>query len=154
MQIRKLVNAPFKNSAVKYRVRMLETRYNTLNTYWMRVLREREEGTYHRDIFKAEMRQKIAAEEARAGTAVGAAERTMRGLYDSYRDALESQTGRKQALDFQAFQNSVVKRAKDFKQQTGVKKVAFKVQVKDGRVMLKAHAAKSKKKQQKGGGAQ
>ena len=61
-QIRTLRRAPFKNSQMGYQLRTLEGRYNTLNTYWARVLREREAGTYHRDVFKANLRERLALE--------------------------------------------------------------------------------------------
>ena len=51
--IRKLRKSPFKSSATAFRMRALETRYGTLHTYWQRVLREKEDGTYSRDVFKA-----------------------------------------------------------------------------------------------------
>src|SRR5262245_3607671 len=58
--IRKLLKAPFKNSQTRFKLRQLVTRYQTYRTYWERVLKEREEGTYVRDVFKAELRQKAA----------------------------------------------------------------------------------------------
>ena len=61
-QLRLLRKSPFKNSETSFRLRMLETRYSTLNTYWMRVLKEREAGTYYKDVFKAELREKLAAD--------------------------------------------------------------------------------------------
>jgi hypothetical protein len=137
-QIRLMLKAPFKNSAISFRLKTLEGRYNTFNTYWQRVLKQREDGTYHKDVFKASLREKNALEDARAGTAVGQAEKNMQSLFNSYKDALEKQTGKKQTIDFQAFQKSLIQRAKDFKEQTGVKKLSFKVVVKDGKVVVQA----------------
>ena len=136
--IRKIRKAPFKTSATAYHLRAVEMRYGTLNTYWQRVLREREEGTYSRDVFKANVRERNALEDAKAETKKGAAERQMKALYDSYRDALEKQTGTKQKIDFDAFQKSLVQRAKDFKEKHGAKKLAFKVVVKEGKVSVLA----------------
>ena len=59
--IRKLLRAPFKNSQTRFRLRVLVQRYQTYATYWERVQKQKEEGTYSRDLFKAEMREKMLA---------------------------------------------------------------------------------------------
>ena len=56
--MRSLLRAPFKNSANRFRLRVLISRYQTYATYCERVNKQKEEGTYSRDLFKAEMREK------------------------------------------------------------------------------------------------
>src|SRR6185295_8076285 len=51
-----------RNTALRFRFQQLVQRYTTLQTYWQRVARQIEEGTYRRDLMKArkqriEMRQ-------------------------------------------------------------------------------------------------
>ena len=138
--IRRLRKAPFKTAASSFRLRTVETRYNTLYTYWQRVLREREEGTYARDVFKANLRERNALADEKATTSQGAAERSMGSLFDSYREALEKATGKKQSVDFEAFQKSLIKRAKELKERHGITRLAFKVVVKDGKVSVQAKA--------------
>lgn len=136
--IRKLLQAPFKNSAASFRLKSLEGRYQALNTYWQRVLKQREDGTYSKDVFKSELREKTANEEQRAQTAQGQAEKSLRHLFDSYCSALEHNTGQAQKLDFDLFQRSLVKRAKDLKEKHPEKKLTFKVVVKNGKVTIQA----------------
>ncbi len=140
MLIRKLRKSPFKSSAAAFKLRAVEVRYNTLHTYWQRVLREREAGTYAPDVFKANLRDRQALDDARAQTSAGKAEQHMHTLFDSYRGALERQTGKKQTLDFDAFQRSLIQRAKDLQAKHGMKKLAFKVVVKGGKVTVQAIA--------------
>jgi len=137
-KIRELLQAPFKNHAISYRLKSLEGRYNTFNTYWQRILKQREEGTYARDVFKAQLHEKNALADARSETLVGKAERSMHVLFNNYKEALERSTGRKQNLDFAAFQKSLIERAKEFKSKHQDKKVTFKVVVKEGRVSIQA----------------
>lgn len=137
-RIRELRKAPFKNSGLKFKLGVIENRFNTYNTYWQRVLREKEEGTYSKDVFKADLRQQAEVEERRAQTKEGASEKSLHNLYQSYKDALESQTGKAQDLDFKTFERSLIKRVKDLKEKTGGKKVSFKVVMQDGKVQLKA----------------
>lgn len=139
-QLRFLRKAPFKSSESVFRLRTLEVRYSTLNTYWMRVLREKEEGIYFKDVFKAELREKTIAEAAHAQTAQGKVERNFQGLFDAYKNALEQHTGQKHNIDYDAFQKALVQRAKDFKEKTGAQKLAFKIMVKDGKVTVQAKA--------------
>lgn len=54
--IKTLQNAPFKNSVTRFRLKTLTTRFQTYKTYWEKVKKQREEGTYKRDIFKAKLR--------------------------------------------------------------------------------------------------
>lgn len=137
-KIRKLQKAPFKSSSLKFRLSTIENRFNTYNTYWQRVLREKEEGIYSKDLFKADLRQKVEVEDQRAQTKEGASEKSLHNLYQSYKDALETQTGKAQDLDFKSFERSLIKRVKELKEKTGGKKVSFKVVMQDGKVQLKA----------------
>ena len=85
MAFRAMRRAAFKSSEISYRLRALQTRYQTLNTYWQRVLREREAGTYSRDVFKANIRERAALEESFAQTAGGMAEKGLKSLFEAYR---------------------------------------------------------------------
>lgn len=63
-----------RNTALRFRFQTLIQRYTTLQTYWRRVGRQIEEGTYRRDLLRARRRR----EEARADR-----ERERRGGSDS-----------------------------------------------------------------------
>lgn len=41
---------PFRNTALRFRFTMMQQRYNTYQTYWMRTCRQIEEGTYRRHV--------------------------------------------------------------------------------------------------------
>ena len=141
-QIRHLMKAPFRNSAMNYKLKSLEGRYHAFNTYWQRVLMQREAGTYSKDVFKAELRERIAFEEARSQTAVGVAQKGMEALFNSYRAALEKSSGKKHNIDYNSFEKSLLQRAKDFKEQHGSAKLSFKVVVKNGKVTVQLKAKK------------
>lgn len=138
--IRKLMKAPFKSSQMTYTLRTLESRYNTYNTYWQRTQRQRENGTYSRDVFKANMRERHQQEDREAQTTKGKAKGQMQELFKSYEAALEKQSGKKQNIDYAAFKQSLVKRAKEFQKKNGKQKLTFKVVVKDGKVSVQAKA--------------
>lgn len=137
-QLRKLFRLPFKSSAMGFQLKVLENRYSTYNSYWQRVLREKEEGTYSRDVFKAGIRVRNEQLEAAELSSGGAANKQMMDLYTSYKEALERQTNRAQHVDFSEFKKSLVQRAKILKEQHGAEKLSFKVVVKNGKVTISA----------------
>lgn len=141
-QMRELLRAPFKNSAMNYRLRTLEGRYHTFHTYWQRVMRQREEGNYSKDVFKATMRERAALDEAKSQTKVGAAERRLENLYNSYRNTLEKQTGKKHNIDYEAFEKSLLQRAEDFKRSSNAERLSFKIVVEEGKVSVRIAAKK------------
>lgn len=49
-RLQTLLRIPFRNTALRFRFTMLQQRYNTYQTYWMRTCRRIEDGTYKRQI--------------------------------------------------------------------------------------------------------
>lgn len=139
-QLRDLQKSPFRNAALNFQARSIKTKYNTLATYWQRVFRAKEAGTYSKDVFKADLRERLAFEEERIKTKVGKAEQAFHELFNSYQRALEQTTGKAQKLDYDSFQKSILQRAKELKQSGAAQKVAFKVVTKDGKVTVQAVA--------------
>ena len=138
--VRRLKKAPFKNSQMNFRLKTLESRYQTFNNYWQRTLREREEGTYSKDVFKANLREQMLQEGIKAETRQGKAERHFEELFHAYKTAIETTVGKVQDLDYQKFRDNLVRSAKELKEKTGNKKISFSVVVTDGKVKLKASA--------------
>jgi hypothetical protein len=142
-RMRKLLKSPFRNSEMNFRLKTLEGRYHTLQSYWQRVLRAREEGTYSKDVFKAGMRERFRLEDQYSQTAEGATEKAMRNLFSTYKTAIEKNSGKAQNLDFDAFKQAIIQRTREFKERNQGQKVSFKVVVSNGKVTLKATAART-----------
>ena len=136
--IRGLLRAPFKTAQTRFRLRMLVQRFQTYATYWERVLKQKEEGSYTRDLFKAEMREKLLAEVEKERSTSGRAEKGFKQLFDSYETALRKTGANTANLNFDTFKQSLLKQAKSLKEKTGVQKLQYKVIVKDGKVTVKA----------------
>ncbi|MCC6954355.1 MAG: hypothetical protein IT290_09575 [Deltaproteobacteria bacterium] len=137
-EIKRLLKAPFKIAATRFRLRTLIHRYQTYNTYWERVQKLREEGKYSRDVFKAELREKMLEDARREESKLGRAEKGIRQLYDTYENAMKKAGGNNSRMDFDAFKSSLMKKAKLLKEKHGVKKLNYKVVLKDGKVVIKA----------------
>ncbi|MCB0359427.1 MAG: hypothetical protein KDD44_07315 [Bdellovibrionales bacterium] len=138
--VRRLMKSPFMNSQTRFRMRQVVYRFQTYETYWARVLRQREEGTYSKDVFKAQLREREVQENVERKTRQGQAEAGFKQLYDSYEAALKKCGARATNMDFGAFRETLVKRAKALKEQHGAKKISYKVVVRDGKAIIKASA--------------
>ena len=139
-QIRRIRKSPFKKPSIKFRQMMLEQRYQTYNDYWQRVLRQKEEGTYSKDLFKLQLKERMLHEEQEQRTLKGAANEGLKALFSTYKHALERQTGQKHRVDFEAFKKSLLKQARAHRERFGGAKLSFHVVVKGGKVVIKAKA--------------
>jgi hypothetical protein len=137
-QLRALKKAPFRSSAINFRLKAIESKYQSYQSYWKRVLREKEEGTYAKDVFKANLRERLALEDARASTSAGIAEKGMQQLFQAYVGALEKQKGAKVDISFEAFKKSLMARAKTFKEKSGATSLSFSIVLKSGQVTIQA----------------
>ena len=139
-EIKVLLRAPFKNSQRRFRLRTLINRYQTYNTYWERCLKQKEEGTYFRDVYKAELRERQRKEMEELATRVGASNKGIEQLYNTYESALRKAGSNAANLNFDSFKKSMLTTAKQLKEKHGITKVQYKVVVKEGKVVLKASA--------------
>ena len=133
---RQLLKAPFHNSQTRFRLRQLIQSYQTYNTYWTRVLKQKEEGTYSKDVFKAEIRDRISEQEKLKDTKKAIAETGMKQLFNSYKSALWECGANTSNVDYDQFRKAMLERARDFQKKQGNAGVKYKVVVKDGAPMI------------------
>ncbi len=71
-RIRKLRETKVRlNTALKFKMQTLQGRMISMETYWGRIMRARENGTYHRDVQKARRRQMELEKKQKAATVHG-----------------------------------------------------------------------------------
>ena len=198
-KVLRLKTAFTRNTGLRFRIQSLHARYLSYERLWLRNVREKEEGTYRRDLFKARLRhheepgapegnqapvapppsaaaaaaQKPAqsaksaapvaqlpkgapgakapspASAARPPGAVsrpppaaappgGMGEAQMRALYDAYRAAKVTCREDVSRLTYDAVAKTVSKQIPELMTRYKAKTVEFKVEVKDGKAILKA----------------
>jgi hypothetical protein len=144
-----------RNTGLRFRLQSLHARYLSYERLWLKSAREKEEGTYRRDLLKARLRshrgepapappeKAAAAKAAGAATppaaapeAMGAAQ--MRALYNAYVAAKKSCNEDVSRLTYDAVANSVSKQVPQIMTRFKAKSVEFKVEVKNGKAVLKA----------------
>jgi hypothetical protein len=171
-----------RNTGLKFRVQSLHARYLSYERMWLRSAKEKEEGTYHRDLFKARLRahkdeaapppppppkaaatptpapptQRSAAPSPTVTPASAAprppaprpaapsrgpgsmSEAQLRALYSSYVAAKKSCNEDVSRLSYDAVASTVSKQIPELMTRFRAKSVEFKVEVKDGKAILKA----------------
>ncbi|WP_242334087.1 MULTISPECIES: MXAN_5187 C-terminal domain-containing protein [unclassified Anaeromyxobacter] len=165
-----------RNAGLRFRIQALHARYLSYERLWMRSAREREEGTYKRDLFKARLHARAKAERAQEASGKAAAEgsgpapvepaaaasppavpartrqpapaRTpapggvgeaqLRALYEAYVAAKKQCNEDVSRLTYEAVARSVAKQVPELMTRFKARSVDFKVEVKDGRAVLKA----------------
>jgi hypothetical protein len=182
-RVLRLKSAFTRNAALRFRIQSLHARYLSYERLWMRSTREKEEGTYRRDLFKAKLRAHHDEEEApppeektpppapakaaapappqkpaaaaKPGAAKPAAparpgpasvsssggamsENQLRALYNAYLAAKMTCREDVSKLTYDAVARSVSKQIPELITRYKAKSVEFKVEVKDGKAVLKA----------------
>ena len=59
-----LANSPIQNTARRFKYNSINARYQAMKRQWDNILRQMEAGTYKRDIFKANIRDKQRQEDS------------------------------------------------------------------------------------------
>lgn len=54
-----LGSTEIKSTAYKFRFQSIKARFHQLQTYWSKILKQIEEGTYHRDVFIARLHERV-----------------------------------------------------------------------------------------------
>ena len=149
---------PVRNTELRFRVNQLIARFNTYDNYWNRVLKQIEEGTYHRDIVMARYRAKLretleqraaeqsdadqpgkaAAKPAGKRPAPGLSDANVDAIYNAYMMAKRRCKEATKGLTKDALANSLRKQVPSIQKQYKCKSVEFKVVIKGGKAILKA----------------
>jgi hypothetical protein len=129
---RTVLRAPLKNPELTFRARSLKYRFNTLDSYWRRVLREKEEGRYHKDRFKTEFRTKQNQKQVREQTKEGRLEKQLRHVYDVYKRCLAEEGQEKAVVSFDTFNSLLSQKASALQKANPGKKVQFNLVLKAG----------------------
>lgn len=159
-EVHRLLTDRTINTARKFRIQSLQASLITHESYWDRVVKQIEEGTHRRDVFRLRQRERQLQDQAQTesspqeeqGTSQQAKPTTREKqpvqrrtafpdslvkLHDAYLRARVS-TGDNRPLSIDAFATIVKKTMTNIKTQYKCQRVEFKVAVKQGKAVLKA----------------
>ena len=138
-----LLRLPFRNAQSNFRLKNLVLRFQTLNTHWERVLKQKEEGTYIGDQFKAKARADIIEREKHKSSIKGTHEDSIKQLFDSFKSEVEKSGLSANSLDFESFKKDIHNKREILKKSTGSDAISFRVESTDGKVTIKARRAEA-----------
>jgi hypothetical protein len=154
-----------RNTALRFKINQLVARMNTFETYWNRITRQIEEGTYHRDLFKARYRsgqrkniEQNTQDQQTEGTAPSPPppaslpgspsgrtsptsninEQQVGAIYNAYISAKQRCKESTKGFTKEAVASSLRKQVPAIMKKYNCKSVEFKVVIKSGKAILKA----------------
>ena len=144
VRMRELKEQMVRNTALKFRVNTLFAKLLSFERMWDRTLREIEEGTYKRDVFKAKMHMKDRSAPAEAKTAAAPpppaeiSDDKLRRLYDTYLVARQRCGEPTDGLSYESVASRIRAQVPQLMQKHKAKNIEFKVVIKGGKAVLKA----------------
>jgi hypothetical protein len=142
---RELRATTIRNTALKFKINTLFAKLISFERMWDRTLREMEEGTYKRDVYKAKLHQKDrepqgqAATPARRGSSAPAiSDANLRRLYDTYLVARQRCGEPITGLSYDSMATRIRAQVPELMQKHKAKNIEFKVVIKGGKAILKA----------------
>jgi len=137
--VRKNHGTPIQNARLKFRYQQMIARFNTYCTYWDRILRRIEEGTYERDVFKSKIRGTgKAPEKNQSGS------KDMYGLYQSFQNAKDNLNQSLNHVSFKKFQNQLTAQKQKLESKHKGHDISFKITREKGKVKIIPVAVKKK----------
>lgn len=151
-RILKLKGENPRNTGVKFRLNSSLARFLSYDRMWQRTLKEIEEGTYKRDVWRAkkliaketgkpppEPRAAAPQQPSRAQEALKSlSDDKLHQLYDVYMEAKRRCNEPTQGLTYEAVADTIKKQVPDLIKKHNAKAIDFKVVIKGGRALLKA----------------
>ena len=138
-RMRELRTALVKNTALKFRIQTLFAKLISFERMWDRTLREMEEGTYRRDVFKARFRQQRSQQRpAPAPKAPEIPDEKLRRLYDTYLVARQRCGEPTEGISYESVASRIRAQVPQLLEKHKAKNIEFKVVIKGGRAVLKA----------------
>ena len=139
---REMRTASIRNTALKFKINTLFAKLLSFERMWDRTLREIEDGTYKRDVFKAKLRDKDRDQGGPARAAPAPAptisDANLRRLYDTYLVAKKRCGESTAGMSFDSIASRIRAQVPELMQKHKAKNIEFKVVIKGGKAILKA----------------
>ena len=141
-RLRELRTTTVRNTGLKFRINTLFAKLISFERLWDRTLREIEEGTYRRDVFKAKYRMNRREEPATHAVKPAArgelSDEKLRRLYETYLVARQRTGETTEGITFDGVAQRIRAQVPQLIAKHNAKSVEFKVVIKGGRAILKA----------------
>lgn len=144
--IRHLQTKRIGQTQLRFKFQGLVGRFNVFETYWTRIMRKIEEGTYERDLFKAKLKEQLgspsgqgaARAQRQTGPNFGLSEDRLRSIFDQYVEARRHCGEAVDGLRYEKVREALLREAPRIAEKMHSQAVDFQVVVRGGRAVLKA----------------
>jgi hypothetical protein len=153
--IRFLQSRRIPQAVTRFQFQGLVGRFNIFDSYWTRIMRQIEEGTYKRDLFKARLKEELREAGAAAGGAVserpenlvppgeaelgfGLREERLRVVYEDYLRARRYCGEPVEGITYEKVRAMLLREAPRIAEKNRLDQIDFQVVVRDGKAVLKA----------------
>jgi hypothetical protein len=137
------------NTGIKFRSQTLIQRFTTYRTMWDKILQQIEDGTYKRDLYKANLKAKSQQAPRRPGAAVediiedaeiidDSPKSKYGSVFDAYVKARQQTKENVSGLTYEKLHDVLEKQAQQLRSKYNAKDVDFRVVIEDGKARLKA----------------
>jgi hypothetical protein len=141
-RLREMRTTFVKNTGLKFRINTLFAKLISYERMWDRTLREIEDGTYKRDVFKAKYRggrkEEPKAKAVPETPKIELSDDKLRRLYDTYLVARQRTGEPTDGISFDAIATKIRAQVPVLMEKHKAKSVEFKVVIKGGKAVLKA----------------
>jgi hypothetical protein len=141
-KMRLLKTSQVRNTALKFRIQTMFAKLISFERMWDRTLREIEDGTYKRDLFKASLRQSreqpTGPQRGRSPSAPQISDDMIRKLYDTYIVARQRTGESTTGLTYDSLASRLRTQVPELMARHKARNIEFKVVIKGGRAVLKA----------------
>ena len=140
-KMRLLKTTQVRNTALKFRIQTMFAKLISFERMWDRTLREIEDGTYKRDLFKAKLRQpgEGGSQQQRGrATSPQLSEDMIRKLYDTYLVARQRTGESISGLTYDSLASRLRTQVPELMARHKARNIEFKVVIKGGKAVLKA----------------
>jgi hypothetical protein len=148
--IQKHHGTPIQNATLKFQLQQCVARYNTYSTYWDRVLKQMEEGTYQRDVFKAKLHEKERKEKTGPVKPVVQPKKSdnlFENLFDQYKELKKQLKQDSKSLSFDSFREQLKKKMGDIPASSKENNYSFKIVQENKEIKIKLQKKKDPTKE-------
>ncbi|MCA1829193.1 MAG: MXAN_5187 C-terminal domain-containing protein [Myxococcales bacterium] len=141
-KIRELKEQMIRNTALKFRINTMFAKLLSFERMWDRTLREIEDGTYKRDVFKAKLHMKERSDKPKTAVASQPppeiSDDKLRRLYDTYLVARQRCGEPTDGISYESVASRIRAQVPQLMEKHNAKNIEFKVVIKGGKAVLKA----------------
>lgn len=130
-------NTPIQNTALRFRFNNLCSRYHAFKRQWDSILKRIEDGTYERQVFRANLKDRERAQ-TKTARPDGAGAQGGTDLYDAYLAARRECGEGTKGIDRERLDGVLAKQRAAIQEKYGCEDVRFRVVVENGKTKLKA----------------